>query len=674
MYKTLTFGLFVWIFVIFCTSTSVEGNKFKKYAAKKGANVMPQSTNNALTMAQILKNQAPKSSSAPEPVGKPMSPDIFDRILLRRQYEAAGEVKQKKIQETEEILSSEGDLEEDSENPTVLNKVLDLFTARRVNGGRNNKKAQAKRTRADKVTRRPATKEQVDEAKIENEILKSQSDKAYYETLIKDARCPDLFSIMDNKNNKYPDNRPWSDRIPVYNVGLFQVRLSFDLRESGKVKSKGFTPLEYSEETKSICNGSSGRHDDICELTCPNLTPPVPYGQLDNDNDGKSNQFKCVCSLNTEKPEDYVCFWRPVEKKWKRYYTCDTRKKMARAPVDTFNLVTWWNASPHSENRWSHSVEKFSEFLQTPADHSAADTMYKSSGSILKAKPMDVNLYEKRPDNFNSLHQEENGHDDFKNVKGEASWSEETKQKLSEALENDSQYQILKTKLDSLNSIEDKNEMQRFEHQKFKKMTHLGELIAHYQLIGSGQEQNSMGSPKLFENFFKYGCYCLQGDNELHKGIGHTKDPIDSACKEHDICVKCAGLDNNDGPKKCHPYRGYQFSLETISDTIEHKCYDQDPEDTDKNNANSCRKTLCECDKMFVQKLLDYKDIYDSNLHYGSFDSSAQCFSNCRIDPETEKCFKYDACCNDENGKRKPFVSFEGKKKCCEDGSIAEDC
>ena len=73
---------------------------------------------------------------------------------------------------------------------------------------------------------------------------------------------------------------------------------------------------------------------------------------------------------------------------------------------------------------------------------------------------------------------------------------------LSEALENDSQYQILKTKLDSLNLIEDKNEMQRFEHQKFKKMTHLGELIAHYQLIGSGKDQNSMGSPKLFENFF----------------------------------------------------------------------------------------------------------------------------------------------------------------------------
>lgn len=40
----------------------------------------------------------------------------------------------------------------------------------------------------------------------------------------------------------------------------------------------------------------------------------------------------------------------------------------------------------------------------------------------------------------------------------------------------------------------------------------------------------------------------------LHRGGGTALDPIDRACRQHDMCVKCARLDND---PKCHPYLGW---------------------------------------------------------------------------------------------------------------------
>ena len=90
-------------------------------------------------------------------------------------------------------------------------------------------------------------------------------------------------------------------------------------------------------------------------------------------------------------------------------------------------------------------------------------------------------------------------------------------------------------------------------------------------------------------------------------------------------------------------------------------CHD----DSTVYGANTCRQTLCNCDKILVEKLLDYKDIYNTNMHHGSFNKEKECVSQCQIDPDTGKCVKYDACCNDASGKRKPFFSKGGRMKCC---------
>merc|ERR1719238_2361521 len=115
------------------------------------------------------------------------------------------------------------------------------------------------------------------------------------------------------------------------------------------------------------------------------------------------------------------------------------------------------------------------------------------------------------------------------------------------------------------------SQIQKFEHQKFRKITHLAELISYYQL------KSPSVNKKTFENFYKYGCYCMNDGNknqgDIHKGSGNSQDPIDQACREHDMCVKCAKIDNND---KCHAYRGYQFAISenSFDGKIDHKCLD----------------------------------------------------------------------------------------------------
>ena len=148
---------------------------------------------------------------------------------------------------------------------------------------------------------------------------------------------------------EYPDGRGWPDRIPVYKVGLIWIKLIFDRKENK-------SPLQYTKETEKICNGSTGKPGDICEIECPNLDSKVPIGQTDYDGDGKVNQFQCNCSIDPENPEDYVCYWRPVEHKWLSMMTCDPKRNMKKSPKGQFRLVNWWNKSPHSQSRWDDSI------------------------------------------------------------------------------------------------------------------------------------------------------------------------------------------------------------------------------------------------------------------------------------------------------------------------------
>merc|ERR1711976_704426 len=97
-----------------------------------------------------------------------------------------------------------------------------------------------------------------------------------------------------------------------------------------------------------------------------------------------------------------------------------------------------------------------------------------------------------------------------------------------------------------------------------------------------------------------------------------------------------------------------------------HECLDIHDENQG-GNANLCRKTLSDCYKRLVTKLAEYADTYNSNFHQSSYDSANQCVSHCNVDSETGSCVKYDACCDDKNGHRKPFSTQGGRMQCCKD-------
>lgn len=486
------------------------------------------------TMSTLLANKRPMRPNRlkkPEPTedeGKLINPDVFNKVANTRQLKEAGlalnNLKLNSMQDPKtknngifNTLSSMGQ--------TMADVISGAFTARR--GGKINLPQMNK---------------------LQDSVEASATNQSYYEQLLQSATCPDLYGSMNFEANKYPDQKPWTLRIPVYKVALLILKFRFDISEQ--------SPLSYSADTQLKCDGTEGRHGDVCELYCPNLEenpnlPPIPVGQQHASNNGKLT-FQCQCSVNPEVPSESVCYWMPTEKRWRMDFTCNQNKESfvkKKSPNEGLKLADWWQQSPHSQKRWDNSVSMLQQYIvQPPTEAPVTSEPVAGIRSIEADEEPEIDLtftsFQPRSHLFNSQYQEDNQEDTFDNVLG--LWPDQDE--LNTALENDSQYQILQSRLDQLDTIENKSELQRFEHQKLKKMTHLGKLISNYQLDGG----------KAFENFVKYGCYCMSSEKELHKGIGQPADPIDQACREHDLCVKCAGLDSFD---KCHPYRGYQFSL-----------------------------------------------------------------------------------------------------------------
>lgn len=464
------------------------------------------------------------------------------------------------------------------------------------------------------------------ERKEEQEI---DPENEYMLSLKASARCGDMFSLLSDQHT-YSDGRLWQERIPVFDVGLIHINIHFD--------TEGPTPISYNPETEMICNGSEGRDGDICRLSCPNLTPPIPRDQPDYDKDGKTDEFKCTCSVHVDNGES-VCYWRPVEKVWKRIYTCNPDRVLPKRGRQRFRLFSWWKSSPNAIRRWETSVSEYNQFLKTSDMDRKVDAFR--------------NLVE-RPMTFKSNVRENDGLDDFVNLL--EMWPNE--EQVDFSLNSDSEWLMLSDRLMQLRSLEDPTRIQKMDRQKFEKMAHLAKLVTTYQL-------NSGLGMKGFSSFVNYGCYCFSRQHDdiiMHNGQGQSVDSIDKACREYDLCTKCATIDSDE---KCHPYRGYQYSmLQMYNETIEIDCNDN----PDSGPANKCRHKLCECDRSFVNKLVDYQDTYSTTVHSsGGFDKLGSCQNSCKRNPATGKCYKYDQCCYDDSGSRVPYSSEGGNKQCCND-------
>jgi len=164
-----------------------------------------------------------------------------------------------------------------------------------------------------------------------------------------------------------------------------------------------------------------------------------------------------------------------------------------------------------------------------------------------------------------------------------------------------------------------------------------------------------------------YGCNCHVGDIDdiFHNAAGniHNKAPmktksygkpvnfLDASCRAYQECIKCAMEEHGD---KCFEYDdwwGYGYKYDIVDQEVQ--CL---------NKPKTCRRSICECDKMFAKMQADHFDEYDESLSLlGGFEPQDQCVrTGGKGNP---------GCCG---GDGNPFYVYnKNVKECCANGTVA---
>lgn len=162
--------------------------------------------------------------------------------------------------------------------------------------------------------------------------------------------------------------------------------------------------------------------------------------------------------------------------------------------------------------------------------------------------------------------------------------------------------------------------------------------------------------------YWTYGCNCLiLGDRPMSDpGHGPPIDALDSVCKAYKDCVKCARM---------------EFGETCIGEFIRYRFgYTEDKEITCRDKANSCERSLCECDARFARDHFAKKDVFDPQFHmfWSTNDGGVM------WDPE-DNCPRggggpyLPKCCAPRDGNG-PFLLYNGESRhCCPDGRIVLD-
>jgi len=157
--------------------------------------------------------------------------------------------------------------------------------------------------------------------------------------------------------------------------------------------------------------------------------------------------------------------------------------------------------------------------------------------------------------------------------------------------------------------------------------------------------------PGFDENQLRgYGCNCFMDSLGMTTtSYGKPVDALDASCRAYQDCLKCAKDHHGDS---CFPdFTGYL--MEVIDGEV--MC---------KNNPKTCRRSLCECDKIFAKMQAANQHNYNSQMHllggYEPQDSCVRGGNPMRTDPQ---------CCG---GNGSPFVVFNARiKDCCANGRVA---
>ena len=107
-------------------------------------------------------------------------------------------------------------------------------------------------------------------------------------------------------------------------------------------------------------------------------------------------------------------------------------------------------------------------------------------------------------------------------------------------------------------------------------------------------DQMSLYNPDFDERqYWTYGCHCLMlGDRPMSDmGHGAPLDALDSVCKSYKECQKCARE---------------RFGEMCIGEFVAYGFRIRRGESTCTDDADTCGRALCECDKKFAQGKLGF--------------------------------------------------------------------
>lgn len=180
---------------------------------------------------------------------------------------------------------------------------------------------------------------------------------------------------------------------------------------------------------------------------------------------------------------------------------------------------------------------------------------------------------------------------------------------------------------------------------------------------------------RSFENrISKYGCHCFPGDTRAAGGPGPRVDSLDEECWSLSKCHKCVLITYGDSNLKTN--------LKSM-DRFDHYKWNllQDGSISCDNEKNDAKKSLCECDKAFAERM---KTTWNDNLPNSFYWKSNKNVKNNPTFDFDSTCVPAgagvtaDSCCGTGFPDMEPF-STANSKQCCEDtgaifNSLTHEC
>lgn len=155
--------------------------------------------------------------------------------------------------------------------------------------------------------------------------------------------------------------------------------------------------------------------------------------------------------------------------------------------------------------------------------------------------------------------------------------------------------------------------------------------------------------------FWAYGCNCLiLGDRPMSDaGLGPPVDELDSSCKRYKECLKCAQM---------------EFGEDCVNELKKYKFLAKGDDVKCRNRANTCERSLCECDKLLAQQHSSRAETWDQQYHlfWGeNWSPEERCKKSPKARTQTREC-----CNAPKNGAA--YAMFNpNRQECCPSGEVA---